>query len=386
MDSQEAKIILSLVKSVLNAIRKTPVSLADYTVGLEPKVEELIKLLDIKSNGVRVLGLYGIGGIGKTTLAKALFNRLVSHGFKIRSFIPNVREVSTQEDGLKLLQNKLIDDISKGLKAIEDEINSIFKREMNSNERRVLVVLDDVDNVSQLNALMTARREFLCEGSRFIITTRNKEVLREHIVNVKYEVRELDSDKALQLFSYHALRREKPAENFLNLSEQIVSLTGGLPLALEVFGSMLFDKRREEEWKDALQKLKQIRPKDLQDVLKISYDGLDENKKCVFLDIACLFANMRMDKDYAIDIFNGCGFDAEIAITDLTAKSLIKVAEENSLWTHDQVRDMARQIVKQENILDPCMRSRLWYRDDITNVFLDDKVLICKTSILHVKH
>ena len=160
-----------------------------------------------------------------------------------------------------------------------------------------------------------------------------------------YEVKELDSSESLQLFSYHALRREKPTGTFLDLSKQIVSLTGGLPLALEVFGSFLFDKRRQKEWEDALQKLKQIRPHNLQDVLMISFNGLDEQEKCIFLDIACLFVKMRMRREDAIDILRGRGFNAEIAVSVLTAKSLIKFSEDNILWMHDQVRDMGRQIV-----------------------------------------
>ncbi|KAF5945305.1 hypothetical protein HYC85_015533 [Camellia sinensis] len=59
----------------------------------------------------------------------------------------------------------------------------------------------------------------------------------------------------------------------------------------------VFQNRRVEEWEDALQKLKQIRPHHLQDVLKISFDGLDDEEKCIFLDIACLFVNLEMKRD-----------------------------------------------------------------------------------------
>ncbi|PON67439.1 TIR-NBS-LRR-like protein [Parasponia andersonii] len=371
-DSEELQIVQSLVKKVLNAISNTPMSLAPYTVGLDSRIEELVKLVDVKSNGVRVLGFHGMGGVGKTTLAKALFNKLVGH-FELHSFIPNMGEVSGHLDGQILLQNKLIHDLSNGSYPPVNDVREGFtaiKRVV--NEKRVLVVLDDVEHVSHLNALMS-EKEWFYEGSRIIITTRDTEVLLENLVDLKYEVRELNRSQALQLFSYHALRREKPPEKFLNLSEQIVSLTGNLPLALEVFGSMLFDKRRIEEWNDAIRKLKEIRPANLQDVLKISYSALDEQEKCIFLDIACLLVKMDMDRDYAIDIMKGCGFEAEIAISVLAAKSLVKITQDNTLWMHDQVRDMGRQIVKHEAVVDPCMRSRLWNRDEIMTVFLNDK-------------
>ena len=366
INSDEAQMIQLLVKRVLTELANTPMGVATYTVGLDFRLEKVMSLLDVRSNEVRVLGLYGMGGIGKTTLAKALYNKLVGR-FESLSFISEVRETAAKDNGLVSLQNKLIQDLSPG-KVFVDYIAAI--KEV-VHEKRVLVVLDDIDNVTQLD-LLIGRREWFYGGSRIIITTRDREVVPECLVNAFYEVRELRDSEALQLFSYHALRREKPTKKFLDLSKQMVSLTGGLPLALEVFGSFLFDKRRIEEWQDALKKLEQIRPHDLQDVLKISFDGLDTQEKCIFLDIACLF--IKMEREDAIDVLRGCGFRAEIAIRCLTAKSLIKVTEQNALWMHDQVRDMGRQIVLDEDPVYPWRRSRLWERDAIMTVLKGEKV------------
>ncbi|XP_008222667.1 PREDICTED: TMV resistance protein N-like [Prunus mume] len=369
--SKEAELIQLLVKMVLTEIRKTPMGLPAYTVGLDSRVEDMMRLLDVRSKRIRVVGIHGMGGVGKTMLARALFNRLVGY-FECRSFISSVREISAGLEGLVSLQNGLIAGLSSNQVSVNELNIGISEIKKIVYEKRVLIVLDDVDNVNQLNALV-GNRQWFYEGSRIIVTTRDREVLPSHLVNELYEVRELQFPQALQLFSYHALRREKPTDTFLTLSEQIVSLTSGLPLALEVFGSYLFYKRRIEEWRDALQKLKQIRPRNLQDVLKISYDALDEQEKCIFLDIACLFVTMNMRREDAIDILKGCGFDGEIAIADLVAKSLIKVYEDGILWMHDQVKDMGRQIVTEENVVDPGMRSRLWDHNEILNVFKYDK-------------
>ncbi|VVA27678.1 PREDICTED: TMV resistance, partial [Prunus dulcis] len=336
---KEAELIQLLVKTVLTEMNKTPVGLDAYTVGLDSRVEDVMRLLDVRSNSIRVVGIHGMGGVGKTTLAKALFNSLVSY-FECHSFISNVREISAGHEGLVSLQNKLIGSLSSNTISVNELNNGISAIKAIVYEKQVLIVLDDVDNVNQLNALV-GNRQWFYEGSRIIVTTRDREVLPSHLVNELYE--------------------------------QIVSLTSGLPLALEVFGSYLFYKRRIEEWRDALQKLKQIRLRNLQDVLKISYDALDEQEKCIFLDIACLFVTMNMRREDAIDILKGCGFNGEIAIADLVAKSLIKVYEDSILWMHDQVKDMGRQIVTEENVVDPGMRSRLWDRDEILNVFKDDK-------------
>ncbi|XP_035540054.1 disease resistance protein RPV1-like [Juglans regia] len=356
------RLIQSLVKRVLTELANTPVGLATYTVGLGPRLEKLMSVLDVKSNGVRVLGLHGLGGVGKTTLAKALCNKIVGH-FDCLSFISKVRENSAKDADLVSLQNKLIHDLSSGKSPVA-AIKEVLQ------EKRVLVVLDDVDNVSQLEALI-GRREWFSEGSRIIITTRDKEVLPEHLVTAFYEVRELDSSDALKLFSYHALRREKPIDGFLSLSKEMVSITRGLPLALEVFGSYLVDKRRKEEWEDALKKLKRIRPRQLQDVLKISFDGLDAEEKRIFLDISCLLIKMEMKREDAIDVLKGCGFRAEIAVRVLITRSLIKITEDNTLWMHDQVREMGRQIVLDDNPHN--IPSRLWDREEIMTVLKGGK-------------
>ncbi|KAG2707348.1 hypothetical protein I3760_05G144800 [Carya illinoinensis] len=372
---EKEQLIKALVNRVLTELANT-VGLATYTIGLGSRLEKLMSVLDVKSNGVRVLGLYGMGGVGKTTLATALYNKVLGH-FDCRSFISNVRENSAKDADLLSLQNQLIHDLSSG----KSPVYSVVAIKEVLHEKRVLVVLDDVNNVSQLEAL-TGKREWFSAGSRIIITTRDREVLDEHLVTVSYEVRELDSSDALKLFSYHAMRREKPIDRFVSLSEEMVSLTGGLPLALEVFGSYLMDKRSKEEWEDALQKLKWIRPRHLQDVLKISFDGLDAEEKRIFLDISCLLVKMEMKREDAIDVLKGCGFRAEIAVRVLVTRSLIKITEDNTLWMHDQVRDMGRQIVLDANPLYHNIPSRLWDRDEIMTVLNGGKGTGCIEGIV----
>ncbi|XWS34906.1 hypothetical protein CRYUN_Cryun21dG0077400 [Craigia yunnanensis] len=376
-ESDEEQLIRVVLREVLKEVNNTPVKVASYAVGLDTRVTELINLLDVKSKGIKVLGLHGMGGIGKTTLAKAIFNKILRH-FEFRSFISNVRELSKEENGLVSLQTKLIGDLfnSSGnvmLSTNDVDANASTIKKIIHN-KKVLLVLDDVDEENQLKAL-GGRVKWQNDGSiRIIVTTRNRGVLNEHYVNQLYEVRELDFNQALELFSYHALRRGKPTEEFLKLSEQIVSLAGNLPLALEVFGSFSFDKRKVTEWEEALKKLEDIRPNELQGVLKISFDGLDRENQCIFLDIACLFVKMRMKREDIIDVLKGCDFKAEIAIRVLEEKSLIKFFEDDDgLWMHDQLRDMGRQIVKDENFVDPGMRSRLWDRDEIVTVLKNHK-------------
>ncbi|XP_015965333.1 disease resistance protein RPV1 [Arachis duranensis] len=372
---RRATLIRELVTKVLKELSNTPLGVAPFTVGLDRRVEELLNSLELKSNGFKLFGLYGMGGVGKTTLAKTLYNNLVAN-FEHRTFIANVREASSKDNGLVSLQKRIIGDLKP------DSSNSIQINDINSGiaaikrlveENRVLIVLDDVDDTEQLHSLF-GKKEWFYEGSRVIITTRDRKLLLDNNVDLVYEVKELSSTESLQLFSNHAFKRKHPpTQEFLGLSEQIVKLTGGLPLALEVYGSFLFDKRRVEEWVDELEKLKRIQPKNLQDVLKISYDGLDEEEKTVFLDIACLLVQMEMKRDEVVDVERGCGFSAEVAITVLTLRCLIKIGEDNTVIVHDQIKDMGRQIVGDEGRVDGGMRSRLWKRDEILNVLRGNK-------------
>ncbi|XAR73333.1 hypothetical protein NMG60_11007267 [Bertholletia excelsa] len=355
-DGEEAQLIQLLVRRILAALSRTPMDTGPYIVGQDFRLEELTRMLVLNCSDVRVLGLHGLGGVGKTTLAKALYNKLVDR-FEYRGFILNIRDKSLKQDGLASLQSELLHSLRSPAASPANDVSAgkaAIKRTL--RDKRVFLVLDDVDDAEQLKELFQSENWF-SKGSRIIITTRNREVLLARNVREMYEVRELGSDDALRLFSFHALRREKPTQTFMELSKQIVSLTGGLPLALEVFGSFLFDKRTVEVWKDALQKLNHVGHPQLHDVLKISFDGLGVEEKRIFLDIACLFINLDMKRDNVVDILKGCGFGAEAGIDVLVAKSLLKIGEDDVLRMHDQIRDMGRKIVDNE---DPGKCSRLW--------------------------
>ncbi|XP_055810182.1 disease resistance protein RPV1-like isoform X2 [Solanum dulcamara] len=369
---EEAELIQSLVQKVLGKLDNTPLGVAKYPVGLHSRLDQLLRILDVKANGVKVLGLYGMGGVGKTTLAKALYNQFVVY-FKKRSFISDVKEIARQQNGLATLQRKLIGDLNSGASPIiESTAKGIRLIAESANNEPVAIFLDDVDDASQLRELIGGRDRF-CQGSRVIVTTRDQNVLQSSIVNDIFEVKELYSSDSLKLLSYHAFGREQPPKNFSGLAEEVVQISGGLPLALEIFGSSLFYKKRLKEWQDVVQKLRQIRPGDLQDILEVSFGALDEQERCIFLDLACLLLNTRLEREDAIAIFKGCGFGAETAITALTAKSLLKIVDGNVLWMHDQLKDMGRQIVQRENFGDVGKRSRLWNHDDIMTVLNNRK-------------
>ena len=101
------------------------------------------------------------------------------------------------------------------------------------------------------------------------------------------------------------------------------------------------------------------------EVLKISYDGLDDKEKNIFLDIACFFKGE--DKEYVVEILNGCGFFTPSGIRALIDKSLITISS-NKLMMHDLIQEMGSEIVRQQSLEEPGKRSRLWFHEDIYDV------------------
>ncbi|KFK44609.1 hypothetical protein AALP_AA1G281100 [Arabis alpina] len=335
--SNEGDMIELVLKRVLKEVSNTPEKVGEYIVGLESRVEELMKLIDVESSsGVQILGLYGMGGIGKTTLAKAFYNKIVRNFDKHRAFISDVRETSSDQDGLVKLQNTFINKLIRLPAEIEDVNRGRDKIREQVHDKKILVVLDDVNTIDQINALV-GERSWYGQGSIIVITTRDEEILTKLSVNQRYEVNCLTETQALNLFSYHSLRKENPTDSLLKLSKKIVEKTGRLPLALE-------------------------------GVLALSFESLDDEEKQVFLDLACLFLRMDITKEEVVDILQGCGFNAEAALSVLRQKSLVKIKSDGTFWMHDQIRDMGSQMDLKESSGDPRMRSRIWDRGEIMTI------------------
>ncbi|XP_042966089.1 disease resistance protein RUN1-like isoform X1 [Carya illinoinensis] len=370
-DRTEPEFIQEIVREVSRLVKHKYLNdVAKHPVGMESRVQDVHnKLQSVGMNDTRILGIYGCGGIDKTNLAKEIYNTFIDQ-FENCCFLANVRETSKREYGLIQFQEKLLCEIlgDSSLKVRNvDEGIGLIKEMLWS--KKVLLVLDDLDQSVKVKTLLGGC-DWFGLGSIVIITTRDEHLLTSNNVHLRYKVKELDHDEALQLFCWNAFQNKNPNHDFVELTEDILRYAGGLPLALMVVGSSLYG-RDIHYWRSALQKYKTIPHNDIHQKLRISYDGLDEFEKNIFLDIACFFT--KEQKEYVTKILDGCDFFATCGIEVLVDKSLITIDEWGKLIMHDLLKDMGREIVRQESLEEPEKRSRLWFHEDVRHVFEETK-------------
>ncbi|XP_039170350.1 disease resistance protein RPV1-like [Eucalyptus grandis] len=353
-------LIKSVVKEVVIRLMTRQRQVTKDLVGMEDRIAAINNLLDIHSGGVLLIGIYGMGGIGKTTLAKIIFNQLCPRFGKNCSFIEDVRETAKAKGSLVKLQRKLLSDISTSGVApnIDNMDQGITMIGQTICNKKMLIVLDDVED-KQIQKLIEVNS--LYSGTRILITTRDKNVLKIRGFKCKilhYEMEGLSKIDALQLFSRHAFHDSSPPTNYYTLSKGIVSTTGGLPLALEAIGSLLFGQKEETIWEETLEKLRETPHRDVLEKLRISYNALEPDQQHIFLDIGCFFIGWK--KTNLIYQWKSCGFKAEYAIHVLINRDLgraIAIQERTRLWDGDEIICALRSIEIKESVQALCLQT-----------------------------
>ncbi|XP_019442287.1 PREDICTED: TMV resistance protein N-like [Lupinus angustifolius] len=244
---------------------------------------KIISLLSIDSRDVRIIGIWGMGGIGKTTIAEAVFSEVASL-FEGVCFFENLREQS-KTYGLNHIYSRILS------KLLGEDLHIDTPKLIPSfvvsrlSRKKVFIVLDDVNSIDLIENCVGLGNDWLGAGSRVIVTTRDKQVLINGGVDKIHEVKEMNIQNSLQLFSFYAFKKANPKKGYEELSKRAIVYANGIPLALKILGSLLHSKGKNE-WKSALMKLKKfLNPK----IQSLSYNELDDTDKKIFLDIACFF-------------------------------------------------------------------------------------------------
>ncbi|KAK4259427.1 hypothetical protein QN277_005759 [Acacia crassicarpa] len=359
----ESKLIKKIVKDILSKLNSKSSFHFEGLVGIDHHIRKIEELL----SEARIVGIWGMGGIGKTTLARAVFHKLKAQ-FETFSFVENVRE-QLAKIGFDRLQQECLKELIKDEDINVFDIKSTFVRSR-LGRKKILLVLDDVDNSIPAEDLTEVYRWF-GKGSKIIITSRDMQVLHSGSAFSIYSVPRMDFRYALHVFSLKAFKQNDPFNDYMELSEFVVDYCQGNPLALVMLGSFL-QGRGKEEWESYLEKIKEALPKYIADVLKLSFDGLDEHQKNMFLDIAFF---IKEGVEVSLDLIRQLyGSSIDIDISVLKDRSLTSFDHNGYIEMHDLVRDMGVEIAREQSFSNPRGPVRLRSHRDIYDFFISNEV------------
>ncbi|CAM6121793.1 unnamed protein product [Calypogeia fissa] len=305
-----------------------------------------------------VLGIVGMGGIGKTTIAKKVFDN-ISGQFEYTCFLDNVKGFK----GNKLNSWILNQFLRAGSKVEQSSL------EWSQLQNKItLIMMDDVDSANQFKSLPSL--DHFGAGSRLMITSRKQGVLNYFENPVICEVDLLSFEEATKLFCQHAFRQEAIPENLLEMNlhleenvKKVGKKCGGLPLTLEVMGSYLRShKSNARIWQAALNKLGKAQSVDgfrddrVWTSLKVSYDALLPEEQRMFIEAGTYFFEQPVER--ALDVWSTVYDSSDTAWANLLGACIVKEVEKTKegdyffaaditykeVWMHEHLRDLAKNV------------------------------------------
>nr|ACP30561.1 disease resistance protein [Brassica rapa subsp. pekinensis] len=369
----EAKMIEHIANDVLNKFLSTTSKDFNDFVGIDDHIAKMSVLLHMECEEVRMVGIWGSSGIGKTTIARALFSRLSRHFqssiFIDRAFISKSMEIYSRGNpddyNMKLnLQRNFLSEILDKKDIKIDHLGALAER---LKYHKVLIIIDDLDDQVVLDTL-AGQAQWFGRGSRIIAITKDKHILTAHGINHIYEVK-LPSEKlALQILCQSAFRKNSPPHGYLELACEVVERVDSLPLGLNVLGSHLRGEDKEY-WLDQLSRLRKGIDGKIHKTLRVSYDGLNNKEdKALFRHIACLFnySGIIEIKKLLAD----SDLDVNMGLRNLNDNSLIQIRRQTVVM-HSLLQEMGKEVVRSQSN-EPGKREFLTDSKDICNVLEED--------------
>ncbi|RID44598.1 hypothetical protein BRARA_I01382 [Brassica rapa] len=364
----ESEMIEKIARDVSNKLSATTVS-NDFEdmVGIEAHLRKVQILLHLDDeDGAMFVGICGPAGIGKTTIARALHSRL-SSTFQLSCFMENLRgscNSGLDEYGLKLRLQELL--LSKTLNKNDMRICNLGAIPKRLYDQKVLIILDDVDDLQQLEALANDTNWF-GHGSRIIVTTEDQEILEQHGIHKTYHVDFPTKIEAREIFCRYAFTRWSSApDGFEKLAERATELCSNLPLGLCIIGSMLRGKK-EDDWESILHRLENSSIPKIDALLRVRYDSLHENEQFLLLLIAFFFN--YYDYGHVKEMLADNNLDVRLGLKTLAYKSLIQISAERTIVMHKLLHQVCRQAIQSQ---EPWKRQILVDTDKILHVFKKD--------------
>lgn len=380
----EAEMIKTIVSDVSNMLNHKPPADLDDFVGMKAHIAKMIQLLHLESEEVKMVGIWGPPGIGKTTIARVLYDK-ISSTFQFCAFIDDItgtygsnKRGLTDDYNAKLYMQQLV--LSKIVYVKDLRIHHLGGMQDRLKNKKVLLILDGVDDELVLDAA-AGNSDWFGSGSRIIVTTKDLALLKSHGISYIYNVDLPSKKEAIQMLCESAFGQKYPDDGFMELATEVAEMAGYLPLGLRVYGSYLRGIGKEE-WSEALPRLRYCLDGEIESVLKLGYDRLSNDEQNLFLHVSCLFNHGTIE--YLTRLFTERFMSIKVGLQILAEKSLIHISEHGIVTMHHLQQHLGREIVRKQSIDEPGRRLFLVDSQDICDVFEENAVSSKQTCHLLV--
>ena len=335
-------------------------------VGRGKEKEELVNILLTNADNLSIHAMWGMGGLGKTTLAQLVYNEeKVKQHFELKIWVC----VST-DSNIKRLTKAIIESIEGACFGLE-ELDPLQQRlQQKLTGKKFLLVLDDVwddcgDSWSKLKEMLRCG----AKGSVVLVTSRIEMVARRMATTFVHQMGRLSEEDSRHLFQRLAfgMRRKEEWAHLEEIGESIVKKCGGVPLAIKALGNLMRLKDTEDQWMavkeseiwDLREEASKILP-----ALRLSYTNLSPHlRQCfAFCSIFPKDHVMRREELVALWMANGficCKREMDLHITgieifnELVGRSFLQEVEDDGFGNitckmHDLMHDLAQSIAVQE--------------------------------------
>ncbi|XP_050283514.1 putative disease resistance RPP13-like protein 1 [Quercus robur] len=345
--------------------RRQTTSLLDESevFGRDEDKEKLIELLlggAAQENGIPVIAIVGIPGVGKTTLAQLLYNdsRVEEHFSGGKAWV----HVSEELDVFKVTRTIFESVDSKNCHFTDLNVLQV-KLKMVLNGKRFLLVLDDMwnENLFDWDLLSAPLKAGEC-GSRIIVTTRNQGVVSIMRAIATHHLTQLSEECCQKLFEKYAFGTSNPDDHPIlkSIGDEIANKCRGLPLAAKTLGALLHQESEAKQWHTILNSKIWDLPNDKNNILpalRLSYDHLHPHVKQCFAYCSMFSKGYEFKKEKLILMWMAEGFlqqqpkgeetMEEIGdkyFLELLSRSLFQESTHNEqhFVMHDLVNDLAQ--------------------------------------------
>ncbi|KAI3856107.1 hypothetical protein MKW92_042288 [Papaver armeniacum] len=335
-------------------------------VGMDAKFNEVVKSLVTEGNDVRVVGLYGMGGVGKTTLLRKVNNEFTERKqFDLVIFVEVYKNLN-----IKRIQTQIGEKLGISWK----EETEIYKRGSDIfkvlQKKKFLLLLDDIWEGFNLDTIGVSKDAFQIKQSKVVFTTRDKKVCGFMDAEKKIRIECLEEDQAWSLFEQKVGQEALSCHSDVpEVAKKIAKECRGLPLALITIGCTMSSKTDLHQWQHALHTLQESASQfsgmaeKVLAIMKYSYDNLENQKlKSCFLNCSLAPEDFSFGIDCIIGVWIGEGLldnvddytkaqnEGHDVINGLKDACLLEtgielgVKMESSAKMHDVVRDLATWI------------------------------------------